>query len=167
MANKFTSWIAEKIGNTAGEIVTSVGETVDRFVHTGEEKAEFELLQREIDLKFKNLRMEMEEAYLKDRQSAREMYAQDSFSQKILTILFTMGFFALSGFMLFWLLNKLNLEMSDFTIFFISSMFGAFNAIMVQIISFYFGSSQGGEDTGKAISRSFNQAAQHKESGGR
>ena len=50
-------------------------------------------------------------------------------------------------------------ELNDFVIAFISSVFGAFNAIMVQIISFFFGSSQGGENQGAKIAEAFKNAA--------
>ena len=45
---------------------------------------------------------------------------------------------------------------------FISGIFGAFNAIMVQIISFYFGSSQGGENQGRKIANAFSAGAQQQ-----
>lgn len=154
--DKLVGFFADK----AGGLVKDIGDTVDKFHLSGEEKQEFRLKMREIDYQFKSLGMEMQEQILKDKQSAREMYSKDSSSQKILTIIFTVGYFGLTTFMLAFLLNKLSFELDQFTTVFISTIFGAFNAIMVQIISFYFGSSQGGEDTGRQIASSFNKAVE-------
>ena len=157
------SWLAEKVGNTAGELIESVGSTVDRFVETDEDRRKMEILKQEIAIKMKQFEMDAQAEFMKDKQSAREMYQRDSWSQKALTALFTVGYFGLTAFMISFLLKAIDVDMSPFVVSFISTIFGAFNAIMVQIISFYFGSSQGGEDTGRAISRSFNDAAKNKE----
>jgi hypothetical protein len=152
-------FIGKLIGGAGAEIVSSIGDTVGKFVHTGEEKAGVALLQRELDLKFKQLAMDANNAYLNDRQSARDMYEHDSGSQKILTVIFTVGYFAITAFMFVFLLRMLKVELSDFVIAFISGIFGAFNAIMIQIISFYFGSSQGGENQGRRMANAFSVGA--------
>jgi len=155
-------WLGQLIGGAGAEIVEGIGNTVDKFVHTGEEKAEAELLKRELDLKFKKLEMDAKNAYLTDRQSAREMYQQDSGSQKILTIIFTVGYFLVTGFMFGFLIKMFKVDLNDFVVAFVSGIFGAFNAIMVQIISFYFGSSQGGENQGRRIANAFSAGAQRQ-----
>lgn len=157
------SWLASKVGNTAGELIESVGATVDRFVETDDDKRQMEILKQEITIKMKQFEMDAMSELLRDKQSAREMYQRDSWSQKVLTALFTVAYFSLTVFMLAFLMDRIGVELDQFTTVFISSTFGAFNAIMVQIVSFYFGSSQGGEDTGRAISHSFNAAAKAKE----
>ncbi len=155
-------FIGKLIGGAGAEIVSSVGDTIGKFIHTSEEKAEVALLQRELDLKFKQLAMDAKNAYLNDKQSAREMYEQDSGSQKLLTIIFTVGYFAITAFMFAFLIKMLNVDLNDFVVAFISGIFGAFNAIMVQIISFYFGSSQGGENQGRKIANAFSVGAKDK-----
>lgn len=152
-------WLSETLGGSAGEIIESVGTTADKFIQTKEEKAEFQLALLEAEMKMKRLAMEAEMEFFKDRDSARTM--QQTTKSKIpgvLTIVFTVGYFSLTAFMLFFLLGKLDVELSQFVTVFISTIFGAFNAIMVQIISFYFGSSNGGEDQGSKMIEAFNTA---------
>ena len=149
------SWIADKLGGSVTEIIGSVKDTVDEFHLSGEEKQQFELKMREVDLDFKKLAMDMEESYMKDRQSARGMYQKDSSIQKILTIIFTVGYFGITTFMFTLVMKMFDMDLNDFVVSFISTIFGAFNAIMIQVISFYFGSSKSGEDTGAAIAESF------------
>ena len=156
-------WIAEIF--SGGGIVETVGDTIDRFVETPDDKLKAELAKKELAIKVKQMQMDMELAYMNDKQSARKMYEKDDKAQKLLTLLFTIGYFGITAFMMAFLLNFIEKELSAFVISFISTIFGAFNAIMVQIISFYFGSSKGGEDTGKALSNSFKLAAVKKDKG--
>jgi hypothetical protein len=126
---------------------------------TEEEKRTLDLKMAELELELKSREFEAEKALYQDRQSARSMYQSDNKAQKALTVLFTIGYFAITSFMLVFLLRLISIELSDFLITFISSIFGAFNAIMVQIVSFYFGSSQSGEDNGRAMAESFRGGA--------
>lgn len=153
------SWISKAIGGSAGDIISSVKDTVDEFHLSGEEKQVFDLKMREVDFKFKELSMKMEESYMKDRQSAREMGKVDPWTPRILTILFTIAYFGITAYMFSIVMHMFNQDMNDFVVSFISTIFGAFNAIMVQIISYYFGASKGGDETGAAMAASFNKAA--------
>ena len=156
------SWIAEKLGGSAVDIMTGVKDVVDEFHLSGEEKQAFEIAMRKMDYDFKKLGYEMEETYMKDRQSARTMGKTDPWTPRILTLIFTLGYFGITTFMFSIVMNMFNQDMNDFVVSFISTIFGAFNAIMVQIISYYFGASKGGDETGAALAASFNQAAQDK-----
>lgn len=171
MAGQFLKSLGEFFGGAATSgvtnIVDSVGETIDRFAHTGDEKVAAELAKKELQLKVREMENELKMAYLNDRQSARSMYAHDSTSQKILTIIFTVGYFAITSVMIALVFKLIQAaDLNDFVIAFISSIFGAFQAIMVQVISFYFGSSQGGENQGERIAEAFKGAAQEKEQSG-
>jgi hypothetical protein len=143
-------------------IVDSVGNTIDRFVTTDAERDAAALAKRELQLKFEKLSQDLKVAYLDDRQSARQMFMHDSGTQKILTIVFTAGFFVLTGFLLALLFNALDIELSSFVSLFIGSVFGAFATIMTQIVSFYFGSSQAGESQGSKMADAFKEAAAEK-----
>lgn len=150
------SWIGDLLGGGAAEIINSVTDGVDKFVTTDEEKKELTLMKGELEYKFKVLAQDAELKYLDDIGSARTMQAQTkSKVPGLLTMVFTLGYFGLTTFMLAFLLGKVDQELSQFVTVFISTIFGAFNAIMVQIISFYFGSSKGGEDNGAAIAEAF------------
>ena len=174
MAKKFLNKMGEFFGGAATTGVTSLVDSavkaIDTFVVTPEDrlkaerlKADIALQAREHDLVMEKLKQELKMAYLTDKQSARTMFAHDSSTQKTLTIVFTVGFFALTGFLLALLFKALDLELSSFTSLFIGSVFGAFASIMVQIISFYFGSSQTGENQAEKMTEAFGEAT--KQSG--
>ena len=77
---------------------------------------------------------------VQDRSSARTMFMDDSFIQKILAIIFTCAYFFLSYTMFkFFVLNTL--ELSDYEIGFVSSVFGAMSSKVNTIIDFFFGGS--------------------------
>lgn len=144
-------WLSDLIGNTAGEVVNSVGNTVDRFIHTGEEKAQWELAKQELQLKFRQLEMEADNRLLKDRMSAREMYEKDSGLQKLFAIIFLGGYLVISG-LLVWLVMSFLSEAIEFEapawlVSLISTVFGAMSAKVNTIVDFLFGGSQGERDT--------------------
>lgn len=154
-------WIASTFAKSSTDIVTSLADVADRFIQTKEEKAEFKLEMIKAQQEIQKLTMEAEKLYFEDRQSARQMQIQTkSKVPGILTMVFTVAYFLVTSFMLFFLLGKLEVELSQFVTVFISTIFGAFNAIMVQIVSFYFGSSNGGEEQGSKMADAFNNAAQ-------
>lgn len=157
----FASWLGKAIGNTGGEIVSSVGETVDRFVTTNEDKMEAEQLKRELELKMKQLEFEAEKEFLKDRQNARDMYMHDSGLQKVYAMTFLVAYFVLTGVMLHWLLGQLpsmeTIDMPQWGVALISSIWGGLSAKVSTITDFLFGGSQGERDNSKEIRKNFEE----------
>lgn len=158
---------AEKLTKTAGavldDLITSKEEKGEIEIKLSEIKRAVDLDKMNFEIEMKRFQMEAENREYEDRRSAREMQIKtQSRIPGALTILFTVGFFGLGSFLTAFLLGRVNLELSQFTTVFISTMFGAVNAIMVQIISFYFGSSKGGEDNVGKMADSFNRAAENR-----
>lgn len=152
------SWIANALGNSASEIITSVKDTVDEFQLSGEEKQQFELKMREVDLKFKKLQMDMEMSYMKDRQSAREMYMKDSSLQKIFAIVFLTGYLAITGFLIYWIFSKINgtgVDMPEWALMLISSVFTAMSTKVNTIVDFLFGGSKSKDDSDARTAQAF------------
>ncbi len=143
------SWITDLIGGGASKIVDSVVKGVDVFVTSDEDKQKLTMIKMEAEFNLKKLAFEAEGERLKDVQSARTMYATDNMIQKILALLFTVSFF---GFMIFLLFLLKDAALSSDQTNLIYAMFGAVSGIMVTIIGFYFGSSQGSRDKDTAIS---------------
>jgi len=77
------------------------------------------------------------------------MYKDDAIIQKILATLFTVAYFGLTYTMFkYFVLNEL--ELSDYEIGFISTVFGAMSAKVNTIVDFFFGgSSKTNEQTNK------------------
>ncbi len=154
------SWLSDLIGNGAGSIIDSITDGVDKFITTDEERAELELKKQQMRLRIQELQIEAEREYFKDRESARRMQSEtDSKIPGALTLIFSVSFFGLIVFLLLLLFKKIDTEIPNYIVALISSIFGSVATIMTQIISFYFGSSKGGEDSGRAISNSFKVAA--------
>jgi len=137
------SWITDLIGGGASKIVDSVVKGVDVFVTSDEDKQKLAMIKMEAEFNLKKLAFEAEGERLKDVQSARTMYSTDNMIQKILALLFTVSFF---GFMIFLLFLLKDAALSSDQTNLIYAMFGAVSGIMVTIIGFYFGSSQGSRD---------------------
>jgi len=107
--------------------ITELGENIDRFVNTPEDKKEV-------------LKMAIE-----DRQNAREMYANDSTLQKI----FALFFLAVWAALLYLLMKHFvfnTIDLMDWQIAFVNMVWGGISSKLNTIVDFLFGSSQ---DTGK------------------
>lgn len=161
---KFLSKLGEFLGGGvsggASELVRAAGDAIDKFTTTDEERERAIYVKRELEYKFKELEQALRLAYIDDRKSAREMYANDSWSQKVLTIIFTVGYLGITAFMIGIVFKLITAtELNNFVVAFVSSIFGSFQAIMVQVISFYFGSSQSGENQNQRISSTFQKAS--------
>lgn len=157
-------WIKNIFSGGVSNIVDSAADTVDRFVHTKEEQAEAEMAKRRLALEAEKLRMEMEHAYLRDRQSARDMYEHDSALQKIVAITFLVLYGAISGVMVWFVFGWLGGEIPEvptWGISLISSVFGAMSSKVNTIVDFLFGGSQGERDQRQVQSR-FEEAARQR-----
>ena len=120
-----------------GKIVDNAEGILDKVITTDKERDEAKLA-------LKSLLLEAEkEAFAKeveDRKSARDMYKDDAFIQKILATLFTAAYFGLS-FMMFRYFVVGDIEMGEFEISFISTIFGAMSAKVNTVVDFFFGGS--------------------------
>ena len=77
---------------------------------------------------------------VEDRKSARGLFKDDSYIQKILAIIFTSAYFFLSYTMFeYFVMNTI--QLSDYEIGFISTVFGAMSSKVNTIVDFFFGGS--------------------------
>ena len=120
-----------------GKIVDNAEGILDKVVTTDKERDEAKLALRRLLLEAEA------EAFAKeveDRKSARDMYKDDAFIQKVLATLFTAAYFGLS-FMMFRYFVMGDIEMGEFEISFISTIFGAMSAKVNTVVDFFFGGS--------------------------
>ena len=68
------------------------------------------------------------------------MYKDDAIIQKILATLFTVAYFGITYVMFNYFVNK-TIDLGEFEISFISTIFGAMSAKVNTIIDFFFGGS--------------------------
>ena len=129
--------IGKFIGGLFGKIVDNAEGILDKVITTDKERDEAKLAIKRVLLEAE------QEAFAKeveDRKSARDLYKDDAIIQKILATLFTVAYFGLS-FIMFrhFILSDINL--GEFEITFISTIFGAMSAKVNTVVDFFFGGS--------------------------
>ena len=129
--------IKNLVGGLFGKVVENAEGILDKVITTDKERDEAKLA-------LKRLLLEAEaEAFAKeveDRKSARDMYKDDALIQKILATLFTVAYFALS-FVMFRFFMMGDIDLGEFEISFISTIFGAMSAKVNTVVDFFFGGS--------------------------
>ena len=129
--------IGNVIGSLFSKVVNNAEGILDKVITTDKERDEAKLA-------LKSLLLEAEkEAFAKeveDRKSARDMYKDDAFIQKVLATLFTAAYFGLS-FMMFRVFVLGDINLGEFEISFISTIFGAMSAKVNTVVDFFFGGS--------------------------
>ena len=125
------------LGNIFGKVVDNAQGILDEVITTDEEreKAKIALQKLLLDAEREAFAKEVE-----DRKSARDMYKDDAIIQKILATLFTVAYFGIS-YVMFNYFVKGTINLGEFEITFISSIFGAMSAKVNTIIDFFFGGS--------------------------
>ena len=120
-----------------GKIVDNAEGILDKVITTDKERDEAKLAIKRVLLEAEKEAFAQE---VEDRKSARDMYKDDAFIQKILATLFTAAYFGLS-FMMFRYFVMGDLELGEFEISFISTIFGAMSAKVNTVVDFFFGGS--------------------------
>jgi hypothetical protein len=118
-------------------LIGNASKILDEVITTDEERLQ---AQHQIEQLLKTHEKQMFELEVEDRKSARTLYSDDSIIQKILATIFTLAYFILSFVMFrYFVIGDLNL--GEFEISFISTIFGAMSAKVNTIVDFFFGGS--------------------------
>tara|TARA_R100000951_G_scaffold33656_1_gene28489 strand:+ start:997 stop:1410 length:414 start_codon:yes stop_codon:yes gene_type:complete len=118
-------------------VVDNAEGILDKVITTDKERDEAKLALKQVLLEAER------EAFAKeveDRKDARSLYKDDAIIQKVLATLFTVAYFGISFVMFQHFVNG-NIDMGEFEISFISTIFGAMSAKVNTIIDFFFGGS--------------------------
>ena len=129
--------IGKFIGGLFGKVVDNAEGILDKVITTDKERDEAKLALKRLLLEAETEAFKQE---VEDRKSARDMYKDDALIQKILASLFTLAYFGLS-FMMFRYFVMGDLELGEFEISFISTIFGAMSAKVNTVVDFFFGGS--------------------------
>ena len=129
--------IGKIVGGLFGKVVENAEGILDKVITTDKERDEAKLALRKLllDAETEAFKQEVE-----DRKSARDMYKDDALIQKILATLFTVAYFGLS-FMMFRFFVLGDINMGEFEISFVSTIFGAMSAKVNTVVDFFFGGS--------------------------
>ena len=125
------------LGGILGKVVDNAEGILDKVITTDKERDEAKLQLRKVLLDAEK------EAFAKeveDRKDARDLYKDDAIIQKVLATLFTVAYFGISFVMFQHFVNG-DIDMGEFEISFISTIFGAMSAKVNTIIDFFFGGS--------------------------
>ena len=129
--------IGNLVGSLFSKVVDNAEGILDKVITTDKERDEAKLALKQLLLEAER------EAFAKeveDRKSARDMYKDDAIIQKILATLFTVAYFGLS-FMMFRYFVIGDINMGEFEISFVSTIFGAMSAKVNTVVDFFFGGS--------------------------
>ncbi len=129
--------ISNLVGGLFGKVLDNAEGILDKVITTDKERDEAKLALKSIMLEAER------EAFAKeveDRKSARDMYKDDAIIQKVLATLFTIAYFGITFVMFNYFVTK-SLDLGEFEISFISTIFGAMSAKVNTIIDFFFGGS--------------------------
>ena len=155
--NPIKNFIANTLGIGKGELVKNIGDVIDKFIQTPEEKqkASIELTKiiNEHEQKMSETAVKELEVILKDNDSARNRQVQIATSEqapllnKIVTPILALGVIILT-FVLFYMVMFKSLGAEKDIVIYI---LGVLSAISTQIVSYYFGSSRGSDEKQKQI----------------
>ncbi len=123
-------------------LIGNASSILDEVITTDEERA---TAKERLEALLKTHEKEIFELEVEDRKSAREMYSDDASIQKILATVFTMAYFVLS-FIMFRYFVTGDINLGEFEISFISTIFGAMSAKVNTVVDFFFGGSHQKKD---------------------
>ena len=129
--------IGKIVGGLFGKVVENAEGILDKVITTDKERDEAKLALKRLLLEAEQEAFKQE---VEDRKSARNMYKDDALIQKILATLFTVAYFGLS-FMMFRFFVLGDIDMGEFEISFVSTIFGAMSAKVNTVVDFFFGGS--------------------------
>ena len=129
--------IGKIVGGLFSTVVENAEGILDKVITTDKERDEAKLALKRLLLEAETEAFKQE---VEDRKSARDMYKDDAIIQKILATLFTVAYFGLS-FMMFRFFVIGDINMGEFEISFVSTIFGAMSAKVNTVVDFFFGGS--------------------------
>lgn len=153
-------FLTNLLSGGAGDLVSAVGNVVDKVTTTKEEKLQLELETQKAEMQYQTdmakLSNEERQMYLQDTQSARQMAVSVQTSKdapwlaRNISPILAMGTTILT-FALFYIIlfdkDKIQPGAKEVILY----ILGVLSAIVTQIFSFYFGSSQGSSDKNKML----------------
>ena len=153
-------FLKDLLSGGAGSLVSSVGNVLDNVTTTKEEKLQLELEQQKAEHQYQldmaKLSKEERQMFLQDTQSARQMAMTVQTSKdapwlaRNISPIMAMGTTILTFFLFYIVLfrkDAIGQDSKDVILY----ILGVLSAIVTQIYSFYFGSSQGSSDKNKML----------------
>lgn len=139
--------IGEALSGAGGGLIKGLGETVDRFVTTKEEKEQLKQAMQKLvqdhEMGLKQLLLDEFKAEIEDRDSARRREVELAKTDKTDWLMYLSGVVALACFLFMVLAvifdRKLELGIGDLPIF--HQLMGIIEGVSLTIFAYYFGTS--------------------------
>jgi len=151
-----------------GDLIEKVGNTVDKFITTKEEKEklklEFQKLAQDHEEKLLELSQQELDSYLKDTQSARDANVKIQESDKaswlsknvayLIDIFITLLFGTITVILF---LRLFKIAATDVDIVSLMALHGTVTAVFMTIVNFHRGTSRGSENKQKQLDKIYNK----------
>jgi len=145
------------VGGSAGSIVDSIGNVADKFITTGQEKAEFKAeveqeINRHLEAITNAANTEMESARNREVQIATSEHAP--LINKIITPVLALLILG-SCFLMWYMVLFKDISPQKETI--MAGIIGSLTTLSMGVVGYYFGSSQGSRDKSETLKKIINQ----------
>ncbi len=115
-------------------------------------------IDSQLEVQLKELGIKKEELIYKDRANARELFKHNIWPQIMLSALFVIGYFTITGTLAYYALQFTEgKEINPLLFGMLSTVIGVLTAAIPQILNFWFGSSKGSQDKNQMIKANANQ----------
>ncbi len=104
-----------------------------------------------LKVQMKELDIKEQDLEYQDRANARDLFKQNSLPQILLSALFVLGFFIITGSLAYFAVNS-QAEINPLLFGMLSTVIGVLTAAIPQILNFWFGSSKGSQDKNEMMS---------------
>lgn len=163
------NWMSAKkdVIETGAGIITGVmggvADIVDQFIENPQEKADLLLALKNHELAEQQSKRADVQIYLDDKDSARKMQiATKSKAPGRISFIFITAYFILVGILIYTLTKWISLDVPNYIVAFVSTIFSSVSTLVGMIVAFYFGSSQAGEAQQEQVSQAVGDLAKAK-----
>ncbi|NKF51378.1 hypothetical protein G3R49_12500 [Shewanella sp. WXL01] len=114
-------------------------------------------IDADLKTKMKELDIKEQELEFNDRASARTMFSQNSLPQIVLSALFVVGYFLVTGLLAYYAVGSTQgIEINPLLFGMLGTVIGVLTAAIPQILNFWFGSSKGSQDKSQLLANPSN-----------
>ena len=108
-----------------------------------------------LKVQLKQLNIKEQDLEYQDRANARELFKQNSWPQVLLSALFVLGYFCITGLLAYYAVNwQEGIEINPLLFGMLGTVIGVLTAAIPQILNFWFGSSKGSQEKNQLLTKS-------------
>ncbi|MEC4724534.1 hypothetical protein HWQ46_03100 [Shewanella sp. D64] len=105
-----------------------------------------------LKVQLKELNIKEQDLEYQDRANARELFKQNSWPQVLLSALFVLGYFTITGLLAYYAVNwQEGIEINPLLFGMLGTVIGVLTAAIPQILNFWFGSSKSSQEKNQLL----------------